>query len=406
LTGATYAAGSPTLASPFSGGSSPFGIGVNVLDNKAATPLVQQFTLGVQHQFANAYLISVDGVHTRGTRQLIPRFLRTLPSGASTAASTFIDCPNPRDPCTVIDPSTGKSAAAGCSGNSPDPSCQQITDIESSARTWYDAMLVSFQKRPGSGPWRPGYNISYTLSKTFDEQQDDQVSPSGAPTEDPAIVAMHVNNLRIEKGYATSDERHRFVLYGNMEIPWKLNISPIWTWASSIPENLDVPLLGDGRLPNIPRNALGRQIQNGAALNAAIIAYNALPQCLASGSTAGPVPCNEGPLLNAAGTGPLQVNPNIHFGHNFNSFDTRVTRTFHLKEPHTLQFIAEAFNLFNVTNIRGTTNRNYSGVNNVINATDVLPTSTTPFNGALETAGKFFGSGGPRAFQFALRYSF
>src|SRR5467141_1954808 len=392
LSGAVYAAGSPTLANPFSGGSSPFGIGVNVIDNKAATPLVQQFTLGVQRQFGNDYLLSVDGIHTRGTRQLIPRYLRTLPPGISTP---FIDCPNPRDPCTVIDPATGTPAATGCPA---DPSCQSITNIQSSARTWYDALLVSVQKRPRSGPWHPGYNVSYTLSKTFDEQQDDQVSPSGAPTEDPAIVAMHVNDLKIEKGYATSDERHRFVVSGSMELPWKLNISPIWSLSSSIPENLDVPLLGDGRLPNIPRNALGRQIQNGAALNSAIIAYNALPACLASGSTAGPLPCNQGQILNAAGTGAFQVDPKIHFGHSLNSFDTRVSRTFHFKEPHSLEAIAEVFNLFNVTNIRGTTNRNYSGVNNVLTSSD--------FNRALETAGKFFGSGGPRAFQFALRYSF
>ncbi len=382
------------LANPFGGGPSPFGIGVTFIDNKAATPLVQQFTLGVQHQFGNDYLVSVDGIHTRGTRQLIPRFLRTLPPGVSTP---FIDCPNPRDPCTVIDPATGKPAATGCPA---DPSCQSITDIRSSARTWYDALLVSFQKRPKSGAWHPGYNVSYTLSKTFDEQQDDQVSPSGAPTEDPAIDAMHVDSLKIEKGYATSDERHRFVLYGSMEIPWKLNVSPIWTWSSSIPENLDVPALNDGRLPNIPRNALGRQIQNGTQLNAAITAFNALPLCLTSGNTAGPVPCNQGALVNGVLTPiPLPlVNPKLNFGHAFNSFDTRVSRIFHFKEPHSLEAIAEVFNLFNVTNIRGTTNRNYSGVNNVLTSSD--------FNRALETAGKFFGSGGPRAFQFALRYSF
>jgi len=76
----------------------------------------------------------------------------------------------------------------------------------------------------------------------------------------------------------------------------------------------------------------------------------------------------------------------------------RLTRTFHFTEPHTLRFIAEAFNLFNVTNIRGTTNRNCSGVNNAFDS--------LTFNHSLDTAGKFFGSGGPRAFQFALRYSF
>lgn len=382
--GATYDAGSPTLASPFSGGFSPFGIGVSVIDPKAATPYVQQFTLGVQHQFGNDYILSVDGLHDRGNRQLIPRLLRSLPSGVTTP---FINCPNGRDPCTVIDPASGKTAAAGCPA---DPTCEQITEFQSAARTWYDAMLVSFKKKPGSGPWRPGYNISYTLSKTFDEQPDDQVSPSGANTEDSAIVAMHVNNLRIEKGYSVTDERHRFVFFGNMEIPWKLNVSPIWTWSSSVPEDSVVGALG-GRLPNIPRDALGRQIPDGAALNAAITAYNALPACLANGNTAGPLPCNQGVTL------PL-VNPKLKFGNNFNSFDMRMTRTFHFTEPHALQVIVEVFNLFNVTNIRGTTNRNYSGVNNTIDS----PT----FNHALDTAGKFFGSGGPRAFQFALRYSF
>jgi len=146
------------LANPFGGGPSPFGIGVTFIDNKAATPLVQQFTLGVQHQFGNDYLVSVDGILTRGTRQLIPRFLRTLPPGVSTP---FIDCPNPRDPCTVIDPATGKPAATGCPA---DPSCQSITDI-GLGETWYDALLVSFQKRPKSGAWHAGYNVSYTLSK-------------------------------------------------------------------------------------------------------------------------------------------------------------------------------------------------------------------------------------------------
>jgi hypothetical protein len=389
--GAKYDAGTPTLASPFSGALIPIGTGVNIIDPKAATPYVQQFTLGVQHQFGNDHILSVDGLLDRGNRQLVPRLLRTLPPGVTTP---FINCPNGRDPCTIIDPVTGKTAAAGCPA---DPTCQQITEFQSAARTWYDAMLVSFQKRPGSGPWHPGYNISYTLSKTFDEQPDDQVSPSGANTEDSAILAMHVNNIRIDKGYSVTDERHRFVFYGNVEIPWKINLSPIWTWSSSVPMDSVVSALS-GRLPNIPRNALGRQIANGAALNAAIVAYNALPPCLSSGNTAGPVPCNEGKLLNSAGTGPLQVNPNIKFGDSFNSIDMRVTRTFHFAEPHTLQFIAEGFNVLNITNIRGTTNRNYSGRNNTIDSSS--------FNHALDTAGKFFGSGGPRAFQFALRYSF
>jgi len=382
----TYDAGTPTLASPFSGGPSTFGIGVNIIDNKSNTPYVEQFTLGVQHQIGNDYVLSVDGLHDRGYRQLVPRFLRSLPAGVD---PTYIACPNGRDPCTIIDPVEGLPAATGCPS---DPTCQQITDFMSVGRTWYDALLISFKKRPGSGPWRPGFNVSYTLSKTFDEQPDDQVSPSGGSTEDPNIVAMHFNNLKFEKGYSTGDERHRFVLSGNMEVPWKLFVSPIWTWASHVPMDSFVGAsLNGGRLPNIPRNGLGRQIKDGAALYNAIVAYNALPPC----GNPGPVPCNEGtvtPLLSQADF------QKIHFGDDFNSFDMRITRTFHFKEPHSLQAIAEGFNLFNITNIRGTTNRNYSGFSNTIDSSG--------FNRPLETAGKFFGSGGPRAFQFALRYTF
>ena len=381
------------LVNPFGGGPSTFGVGVNIIDNNSNTPYVQQLTLGVQHQLGNDYVLSVDGLHDRGYRQLVPRFLRSLPAGVD---PTYIDCPNGLDPCTIIDPANGKTAAAGCfppPGTPADPSCQQVTDFMSVGRTWYDALLVSFRKRPGSGPWRPGFNVSYTLSKTFDEQPDDQVSPSGGSTEDPAIVAMHFNNLRFEKGYSTGDERHRFVVYGSVEIPWKLNVSPIWTWASHVPMDSFLSSLS-GRLPNIPRNGLGRQIKNGAALQAAIDAYNVLPPC----ADPGPVPCNiAGTLKNSDGT-PVQVDPKLKFGDDFNSFDMRITRTFHFKEPHSLQAIAEGFNLFNITNIRGTTNRNYSGFSNTIDAPG--------FNRPLETAGKFFGSGGPRAFQFALRYTF
>lgn len=375
------------LANPFGGGPSTFGIGVNIIDNNSNTPYMEQFTLGVQQEFGNNFVLSVDGLHDRGYRQLVPRFLRSLPAGVD---PTYIDCPNGLDPCTIIDPVEGLPAATGCPS---DPTCQQVTDFVSVGRTWYDAMLVSFKKRPGSGPWRPGFNVSYTLSKTFDEQPDDQVSPSGGSTEDPNIVAMHFNNLRFEKGYSTGDERHRFVLSGNMEVPWKLNVSPIWTWASHVPMDSFVGAsLNGGRLPNIPRNGLGRQIKDGAALYAAIVAYNALPACLPDGSI---VPCNEGAVTPALSQADFQK---IHFGDDFNSFDMRITRTFHFKEPHSLQAIAEVFNLFNITNIRGTTNRNYSGFSNTIDSGG--------FNRPLETAGKFFGAGGPRAFQFALRYTF
>jgi hypothetical protein len=379
----TFDTGTPTLAAvpgPFSGGKAVFGIGINRIDKNAKHPYTQQFTLGVQQQFAQNWLISADGVHDFGQRFILGRLLRS-----TTSTSTNIKCTNGVDPCTVTDPLTGRS--------------DQVTNIESSAKSWYDALLVSLQKRPTGGHnFRWGFNLNYTLSKTFDFSNDDQIPFNGA--EDQVDLIERTNNLRLEKSYSPTDERHRGVFYGLFEVPWNISISPIWTIASHLPMDSLVPALSS-RLPIIPRNALGREISNGAQLNAAIDVWNALPTCTAA--VPSPSPCNaNGPPPNPT-TNPgrlilAHVDPNLKFGRDFNSLDLRVTKTFTLFNEQKLQCIGEVFNLANVTNIRGFNNNNYSGFNNDI--------TSSHLNQALSTAGGFFGSGGPRAFQFALRYSF
>ena len=144
-------------------------------------------------------------------------------------------------------------------------------------------------------------------------------------------------------------------------------------------------------------NALGREISTGAQLNAAIDLWNSLPLCTGLNQ----VPCHSGGIVP-------HVDPNARFGDDFNSFDIRVTKTWKLfNERNSLQFIAEVFNLFNITNIRGFNNNNYSGFKNAIIPSQSNPLIADPsFNQPIRTAGGFFGSGGPRAFQFALKYVF
>ena len=116
-----------------------------------------------------------------------------------------------------------------------------------------------------------------------------------------------------------------------------------------------------------------------------------MPQDVSTCSGVNQVPCHSGDILG-------HVNPNLKFGDDFNSLDLRVTKSWSFAREQNLQFIAEVFNLFNITNIRGFNNNNYSGFLNDI---------TSPqFNKPLSIAGKFFGSGGPRAFQLALKYGF
>ncbi len=373
-----------SLANPFGGGSTTFGIGINHIDHKAKHPYTQQFTVGIQQQLAANWVVSADGIHDFGQRFILGRLLRS-----TTSTSPLVSCPNGVDPCTVTDPLTGRSDI--------------VTDIQSVAKSWYDALLLSLQKRPTGGTnFRWGFNVNYTLSKTLNFSNDDQIPFNGA--EDQVNLVEHVNNLRLEKSFSPTDERHRLVFYGIFDVPWKLTISPIWTYSSRVPMDSFVGALG-GRLPILPRNALGREISNGTELNAAIDVWNSLPTCTIA--LPSPFPCNSAQTFPLPVTTPptlpgrltLQhVDPNLKFGDDFNSLDIRVTKTWNLNERNRLQFIAEVFNLFNITNVRGFNNNNYSGFLNDITSPE--------FNKPLRTAGGFFGSGGPRAFQFALRYAF
>ena len=78
------------------------------------------------------------------------------------------------------------------------------------------------------------------------------------------------------------------------------------------------------------------------------------------------------------------------FGDNFQSLDLRLTRSFVFQERWRLALIGEVFNLYNKANLIG-----YSG--DLTAAGFGQPTARTT---------QVFGSGGPRAFQLAVRVSF
>ncbi|MFB3813011.1 MAG: hypothetical protein ACE14L_02785 [Terriglobales bacterium] len=80
-----------------------------------------------------------------------------------------------------------------------------------------------------------------------------------------------------------------------------------------------------------------------------------------------------------------------------------MTKGIKITERHQFEVIAETFNLFNITNIRGFNRNNYFGFDTTLGT---VSSPNANFNKPTNTAGGFFGSGGPRAFQFALRYSF
>ncbi|HYH85957.1 MAG TPA: hypothetical protein VEX60_10935, partial [Pyrinomonadaceae bacterium] len=80
------------------------------------------------------------------------------------------------------------------------------------------------------------------------------------------------------------------------------------------------------------------------------------------------------------------------------SQDLRVTKTFSFTETVKLDLIGEVFNLFNVANL--------TGVNNLVLEDEGIAESDITFLRPSQRTNSVFGTGGPRAFQFAVKFRF
>ncbi len=340
----TFPPPAPTLANPFTGFILPGAGagGINIIANDLQNPMIQQMNLGIQREISGNYVFRADYLHNYGTHFIIGRTIGS-----------------------VFNPVVG----------GPD----LVKNIESSVKTKYDGLLLSFERRFAHGLQ---FRASYTLSKAFNYANDDQIPFSNGPI-DP-------NNLRLEYGPTPNDQRHRFTFSGVFDLPKGFVLAPIFTLASGVPMDILLPD-GSSRIPSLQRNAGGRLFHTGAELNAFIQKVNA----------AGGV---NGQLL------PL-VSNDARFNDSFNSLDLRLSRIFNLGERVRVEPIAEVFNLFNTTNVLGVSNVNYSGFSNVLVRDSNDPSNpgflrSSSFGRPVTTAGGVFGSGGPRAFQFAARVIF
>jgi hypothetical protein len=340
-----FVPGTPTLANPFVGTIIPGAgaVGINIIDNNMGTPYVQQYNFGFQREVFRDYILAADYIHAFGSSFIIGRGI----------GSVFNPVINGTD---------------------------SVVNLESSVKNWYDGLLVNFQKRFSHNY---SFTMSYTLAKSFNFSNDDQIPFQVGPLDN--------NRLRLEKGPPPNEERHRFTFAGTFDLPYGFEFAPIYTLASAVPFDIQLPPdLGGTRIPQIQRNAAARTFKTGAELNAFINQYNT-----------GRPTAQRLPL----------VLDSLDLGDIFTSFDFRLSKKFNFGERFAIQGIGEIFNLFNVTNIRGVNNVNYSGFQNTLIRDNENPANpgflrSSSFGTPLQTAGGVFGTGGPRAFQIAVRVVF
>ncbi len=255
----------------------------------------------------------------------------------------------------------------------------RVVNLESSVKTKYDGLLLSAEKRFSN---RYQFRASYTFSKAFNFANDDQIPFSNGPVDS--------RNIGLEYGPTPNDRRHYFTFSGVAELPFGFRLSPILTVTSGVPMDILLPD-ASSRIPVLQRNAGGRLFKTGAELNRFLSQLNA----------AGGVKGQKLPL----------VRDDARFNDDFSSFDLRVSKLFKLGDKARIEPMVEVFNLFNVTNILGVSNVNYSGFSNVLIRDSSDSTSpgflrSSSFGRPVTTAGGVFGSGGARAFQFAARFTF
>lgn len=333
----------PSISNPFTGFILPGAgaSGINIIDSHLQNPKVHQMSIGVEHQLGSRIVLRVDALHNHGTDFIIGR-----------------------DVGVVFNPVVG----------GPD----RVVNLESSAETNYDALLVEVERRYSG---RFGFRAAYTLSDAKNYANDDQI-PFGSGPIDP-------NDLGREYGPAANDQRHRLALAGTFDLGAGFQLSGVWTMASGVPMDILMPS-GQSRIPIIQRNAGGRQFTTATELNDFIRVVNA------DGGI-------DGELL------PF-VSDSAQFNDTFNSLDLRLSYGFGVGAAR-IDALVEAFNLFNVTNYLGTSTVNYSGFSNALVRDSSDPSNpgflrSTQFGTPVGTAGGFFGSGGPFALQLGVRVTF
>ncbi|HYL75890.1 MAG TPA: TonB-dependent receptor [Bryobacteraceae bacterium] len=278
------------------------------INNNLRTPYNMQYNAGVQRELPMNTVIDVNFIYSRSVHD----FTRDI-DGAN------------------IFPGNGAPIILG-DGTKP---TKQITIVNSDGFSRYRALTVRIDKRFSR---QFQYTASYALSRF------ETTVPDGLGLGSGALVNR---NVKANFGPGSLDRTQRLVLNGIVNLPFGVRASMISTWYSGLPASVLVgsaDLNGDGIngdfLPGTRRGSLGRDVDSVQKLNSLIDAYNQ--------STGGkPLPRGgRAPFV-------LDVPDSTRFGDSFISQDLALSKDFKIREKMHIEFTAQMFNVFNISNLVG-----------------------------------------------------
>ncbi|OFW40449.1 MAG: hypothetical protein A3J28_16865 [Acidobacteria bacterium RIFCSPLOWO2_12_FULL_60_22] len=284
------------------------------LDPDLTDPYNEQFHIGYTRQFSANTVVSADFTHILGLRDF--RILQINPLES-----------------TSWDPNAASFNTCGATGAFRRLQCQFQTVLgdprilgginltTTMNRSQYNELTVHFEQRSRS----VAFQASYTLSSA----NGFGGAISGATGGIGPLVALIPFQPfgESEWGPTVTDERHRAVLSGVFNLPWGIQVSPIFQIASARPYNMlaGTDWTGAGQLVTVVR-----------------------PWVNSSGQVVAPF---------ASGAQPASVN--YLRGTATWNWDTRVTKSFNLgNESRKVGFFAEFYNISNKANFGNAYNGN------------------------------------------------
>jgi Carboxypeptidase regulatory-like domain len=362
-------------------GVETFKTGAGIFDPNVVVGYAGNVTMGIQREVARNLVVTADFV-----------MRRSIHFGGLHGFFIYDRNRFDRRRAISVDPKTGEvknerdpiiPQCTTTQENNPKAICSKgvLNVHESSANYRYTGLHVKIDKRFSE---RYQFTASYALSKF--------TGFNGV---------INFDNLFESEGYNETDRTHRFTFSGILELPkygggstlmkgllntWQVSLISQMNSKLPLPANILVDLNGDGTsntpLPGTFFRSFGRSV-DADKLRELVDVYNADIERRTVNGVRPRTVKNE--ILN-----PILLPEKFDSGDSYIAQDLRLTRFIRISEKYQLSLIGEVFNLFNIANLGGYDGGLQSG----------------RFGQPSNRVGQVFGSGGPRAFQFAARFKF
>jgi len=181
--------------SPLPDGTFPLFSGVRVFSRDYANPRISSANIAYEHEFLPRWSAYADFIWAKGVH--LTRFLNYNRANPS---------------CCDVGPGTGNTYVYGGSPWGPDLGEVMVTT--SRGKSLYRGLTLGLRRRYAN---RYQIEANYVLSKDMDDDSNER---------DP-FTDRSLNFFDLELDYALADRdiRHKFNVFGMVDLPWKLNLS-------------------------------------------------------------------------------------------------------------------------------------------------------------------------------------